>query len=95
MFQGVRDGHFHVVGDFIGRVFRSSTRGASPSNRGVIDFVYLIIGLVRFTVSGVFGNPLTNMTQFGIPPWRNSVDDKVRDHIPEHQTYLKERGLKK
>ncbi|TCD65598.1 3-dehydrosphinganine reductase [Steccherinum ochraceum] len=45
LLKGVRDGDFHVVGDFIGRVFRSSTRGASPSDRGIIDFIYLMIGV--------------------------------------------------
>ena len=35
------------MGDFIGRVFRSSTRGASPKGRGIVDFVHLVIGLVR------------------------------------------------
>jgi len=76
LLKGVRDGDFHVVGDFIGRVFRSATRGASPSNRGIIDFVYLMIGV------------------FGVPPWRKGVDKTVTEHIPEHQEYLRERGLK-
>lgn len=44
----MRDGDFHVAGDFIGKVFRSATRGASPSTRSwIVDFVFLLIGVVR------------------------------------------------
>ncbi|KAH8107853.1 oxidoreductase [Cristinia sonorae] len=46
LLKGVRDGDFHVAGDFIGKVFRSATRGASPSTRSwIVDFVFLLIGV--------------------------------------------------
>lgn len=44
---GVEKGDFHITYDFIGNVFRSSTRGSSPGNNFFMDAIYGIIGYVR------------------------------------------------
>lgn len=44
--RGVRKGRFHITYDFIGHVFRCSTRGSSPGNSGLLDQVYVLIGMV-------------------------------------------------
>jgi hypothetical protein len=44
--QGVEQGQFHITYDFIGNVFRASSRGSSPGNSGLIDQIYNSIGAV-------------------------------------------------
>jgi 3-dehydrosphinganine reductase len=44
---GVQNGNFHIVGDLIGHLFRSSTRGATPHNNVILDAIYSFIGWVR------------------------------------------------
>ena len=44
---GVQNGNFHIAGDLIGNLFRSSTRGATPHNNVVVDTIYSFIGWVR------------------------------------------------
>ena len=44
--QGVVKGNFHITGDFIGNVFRSSTRGSTPQNNVFLDTIYSLIGWV-------------------------------------------------
>lgn len=40
-------GKFHITYDFIGNIFRASTRGSSPGNHSLLDGVYAFIGSVR------------------------------------------------
>ncbi|GJE95386.1 hypothetical protein PsYK624_115700 [Phanerochaete sordida] len=44
--RGVRTGRFHITYDFIGHVFRCSSRGSSPGNGGLLDQVYVLIGMI-------------------------------------------------
>jgi 3-dehydrosphinganine reductase len=44
---GVQNGNFHIVGDLIGNLFRSTTRGATPHNNVFMDSIYSFIGWVR------------------------------------------------
>ncbi|GJE95392.1 3-ketodihydrosphingosine reductase-like protein [Phanerochaete sordida] len=44
--RGVRNGRFHITYDFIGNVFRCSSRGSSPGNGGLVDQVYVMIGMI-------------------------------------------------
>lgn len=43
---GVEHGYFHISGDFVGNLFRSATRGASPHNNVMTDIIYTFIGWV-------------------------------------------------
>lgn len=47
LLRGVERGRFHITYDFIGNVFRASTRGSSPGNHGLLDGLYNLIGAVR------------------------------------------------
>ncbi|KAH8111213.1 oxidoreductase [Phellopilus nigrolimitatus] len=43
---GVRRGDFHVTGDLLGNIFRSSTRGATPHNNVFFDGLYSLAGWI-------------------------------------------------
>lgn len=47
---GVRNGNFHISGDFIGNLFRSSTLGATPHNNVFLDVVYGLIGWIGLPI---------------------------------------------
>ena len=69
---GVEKGKFHITYDFIGNVFRASTRGSSPGNNGFMDQIYNIIGAVR-TSTLLTGFHVTNkviVRSNGLAPWR-------------------------
>ncbi|KAI0689747.1 oxidoreductase [Cytidiella melzeri] len=44
LLSGVSKGHFHITYDFIGNIFRASTRGSSPGNSSLLDQIYAFIG---------------------------------------------------
>ncbi|KAJ8489311.1 hypothetical protein ONZ45_g13631 [Pleurotus djamor] len=46
LLDGVVKGNFHITGDFIGNVFRSSTRGSTPQNNVFLDTIYSLIGWI-------------------------------------------------
>jgi len=50
LLQGVQNGNFHIVGDLIGNLFRSSTRGASPHNNVFMDAIYSFMGWIGLAV---------------------------------------------
>jgi len=50
LLQGVQNGNFHIVGDLIGHLFRSSTRGATPHNNVFLDAIYSFIGWIGLAV---------------------------------------------
>ncbi|KAK1223033.1 3-dehydrosphinganine reductase [Marasmius sp. AFHP31] len=46
LLKGVQNGYFHITTDILGNIFRSSTRGATPGNNIILDWVYGLIGMV-------------------------------------------------
>ncbi|KII95145.1 hypothetical protein PLICRDRAFT_33979 [Plicaturopsis crispa FD-325 SS-3] len=50
LLRGVRNGNFHISGDFIGNLFRSSTLGATPHNNVFLDVVYGLIGWIGLPI---------------------------------------------
>jgi len=46
LLHGVRNGNFHIVGDLVGNLFRSSTRGATPHNNVFVDGIYSFLGWI-------------------------------------------------
>jgi len=46
LLRGVQNGNFHIAGDLIGNLFRSSTRGATPHNNVFLDAIYSFVGWV-------------------------------------------------
>ncbi|KAK7470577.1 3-dehydrosphinganine reductase [Stygiomarasmius scandens] len=50
LLKGVQRGDFHITMDFIGNIFRSSTRGSSPHNNVFLDAIYSFIGWVALPV---------------------------------------------
>jgi 3-dehydrosphinganine reductase len=53
---GVRNGNFHIVGDLVGNLFRSSTRGATPHNNVFVDGIYSFLGWVRIIMGSLIFN---------------------------------------
>ena len=84
---GVQNGNFHIVGDLIGHLFRSSTRGATPHNNVFLDAIYSFIGWVRTVLYSAYIRCL-NCTQIGLAVWRRSVDGIIVKHRSEHEKYL-------
>ncbi|KAI7867176.1 hypothetical protein BDF14DRAFT_1806613 [Spinellus fusiger] len=50
LMSGLYSGHYVIVTDLLGDFIRASTRGVTPSNYFVIDFIYAVIG--QFFASG-------------------------------------------
>ncbi|KAF8745952.1 hypothetical protein AX14_004247 [Amanita brunnescens Koide BX004] len=50
LLKGVENGHFHIVADIIGDIFRSSTRGSSPYNNVFLDTLYSTIGWIALPI---------------------------------------------
>ncbi|PSR73882.1 hypothetical protein PHLCEN_2v10302 [Hermanssonia centrifuga] len=50
LLRGVEKGQFHITYDFIGNVFRASTRGSSPGNNSLLDQVYSMIGAIALPI---------------------------------------------
>ncbi|KAJ3487700.1 hypothetical protein NLI96_g3368 [Meripilus lineatus] len=50
LLKGVEKGHFHITYDFLGDVFRASSRGSSPGNNFFLDAVYCLIGYVALPI---------------------------------------------
>ncbi|KAF8351400.1 oxidoreductase [Amanita rubescens] len=50
LLRGVESGQFHIVGDLIGNIFRSSTRGSTPYNNVFLDSFYSLIGLIGLPI---------------------------------------------
>ncbi|KAI0071744.1 oxidoreductase [Panus rudis PR-1116 ss-1] len=48
--KGVQRGNFHITYDFIGNVFRASTRGSSPGNNVFVDTIYGLIGWIALPI---------------------------------------------
>jgi len=46
IYNGVRNGDFHITYDFLGRVFRASTAGSTPRNSYLTDIFYGLVGFV-------------------------------------------------
>ncbi|KAI0821010.1 oxidoreductase [Irpex lacteus] len=46
LLNGVVKGKFHITYDFIGNIFRASTRGSSPGNHSLLDGIYAFIGSI-------------------------------------------------
>jgi len=46
LFKGVESGHTHITGDIITRLFRASTRGASPKNNWFLDGLFDMVAFV-------------------------------------------------
>ena len=91
---GVQNGNFHISGDLLGNLFRSSTRGATPHNNIVLDAIYSFIGWVRalnqFRISVIVN---LKLLQIGLPIWRRSVDGTIVKHRAEHEEYLGGKGF--
>lgn len=47
LLKGVQHGDFHITADFLGNLFRTSTRGASPNNNFFLDGITSLVGNVR------------------------------------------------
>ncbi|PFH52781.1 hypothetical protein AMATHDRAFT_188909 [Amanita thiersii Skay4041] len=50
LIRGVQNGHFHISGDILGNIFRSSTRGATPNNNYFLDIFYALIGWIALPI---------------------------------------------
>lgn len=50
LLKGVQKDYFHISPDFIGNVFRTTTKGATPLNNVLIDWVYALIGWIALPV---------------------------------------------
>ncbi|KAK1223035.1 3-dehydrosphinganine reductase [Marasmius sp. AFHP31] len=46
LLKGVQNGYFHITTDILGNIFRSSTRGATPGNNIILDWVYGLVGIM-------------------------------------------------
>ncbi|KAF8195826.1 oxidoreductase [Mycena galopus ATCC 62051] len=46
LLRGVQNGNFHISGDLLGNLFRSSTRGATPHNNVIMDVFYSLAGWI-------------------------------------------------
>ena len=90
---GMIAGKFHITYDFIGNVFRSSTRGSSPGNYSLLDHCYAIIGAVSSPVRSIVSFAQRYGVQVGLPDWRRSVDKKVLAHTDKHYDYLAAKTL--
>lgn len=44
--SGIARGDFHITGEFLGHLFRSTGRGVSPYNNVFLDSIYGLIGVV-------------------------------------------------
>ncbi|KAF8238737.1 NAD(P)-binding protein [Tricholoma matsutake] len=62
LFRGVEKGQFHITADFLGSVFRCSTRGSTPHNNVFMDTIYGFIGSVAlpFWRRGVDASVITH-----------------------------------
>ncbi len=91
---GVEKGQFHITYDFIGNVFRTSTRGSSPGNNSLLDQVYSMIGAVRVIYpQSIVDHLFKSDMQIALPIWRKDVDKQVRAHADEHHQHLASQGL--
>lgn len=45
---GIKRGNFHITGDLLGNIFRSSTSGATPHNNFFMDGLYSLAGWVCY-----------------------------------------------
>jgi 3-dehydrosphinganine reductase len=61
MLKGVVSGKFHITYDFIGHVFRASSRGSSPGNGGLLDQAYALIGAVSPLYFFVISNDVADL----------------------------------
>ncbi|KAG5338525.1 hypothetical protein C0989_007178 [Termitomyces sp. Mn162] len=50
LLQGVEQGYFHISGDLLGNLFRSTTRGASPHNNVLVDIIFNFVGWIGLTL---------------------------------------------
>ncbi|KAI0343504.1 oxidoreductase [Trametopsis cervina] len=50
LLHGVAKGKFHITYDFIGNVFRASSRGSSPGNHGLLDQIYSAIAAIALPI---------------------------------------------
>lgn len=50
LFKGIQNGDFHITTEFLGNIFRSSTRGVTPRNNLILDAVYGLIGSVGLPI---------------------------------------------
>ncbi|KAJ7283586.1 oxidoreductase [Mycena rebaudengoi] len=50
LLRGIQQGDFHISGDLLGNIFRSSTRGSTPHNNVFLDAVYGLIGLIGLPI---------------------------------------------
>jgi len=50
LLRGVQNGNFHISGDLLGNLFRSSTRGATPHNNVFLDAIYSFIGWIGLPI---------------------------------------------
>ncbi|KAI0090584.1 oxidoreductase [Irpex rosettiformis] len=50
LLSGVSKGMFHITYDFIGNVFRASTRGSSPGNSSLLSQIYAFIGAIALPI---------------------------------------------
>ena len=89
---GVVNGHTHIAGDFITRVFRASTRGAVMRHNWFLDALYDMIAFVRLVCFTLFSGA-NGIFQVAIPVWRSSVDKQVIGIRDEHQQYLAAKGF--
>lgn len=83
----MEQGRFHITYDFIGNIFRTTTKGSSPGNSGLMDQIYNWLGSVSDILTQVVFN-LFCVVQIALPLWRRDVDSKVKKHAPKHHDYL-------
>ncbi|KAK1223037.1 3-dehydrosphinganine reductase [Marasmius sp. AFHP31] len=50
LLKGVQNGYFHITTDILGNIFRSSTRGATPGNNIILDWVYGLVGMIGLPI---------------------------------------------
>ena len=68
--KGVERGKFHITYDFIGHAFRASTRGSSPGNHGLMDQLYVFVGMVSCYFSSQF--PKSQMLWYSLQSRRGA-----------------------
>lgn len=50
LFEGIARGDFHITGEFLGHLFRSTGRGVSPYNNVFLDSIYGLIGVIGLPI---------------------------------------------
>ena len=80
-----------ISGNFSTDLFRVASRGSSPLNGAVKDFLLSIITFVSLPLSFINILPHYIYSEMAMPIWRSITDNQIRKMTSTHKEYLSQR----